>query len=315
MNGRSVTSLCLVVAGGCFGLSSGARAELPNESTLPGRRPAAATLPAEAKLPPGFSVAQVRIDPVSLPAEGDNTAPFSTPPESTEPVQTPSAAATALPGESILPPASQISAPTEVDDGELGPAGADVLNLSQSADVVPWLRLDMKGHTGPVRAVAFTGDSARLCSAGEDKSVLVWQRPEPQGRWKYERSIYWQVQRGSRGRIYALALSDNLIALGGHGAMGGLGEILLVDAVTGNLKTALYDEQAGHRQVIVSLAFSPDPERPGLASIDRAGKALYWQPDPQTGLWKPREIQQTDAAHYGAAIAERLRGVRGLHRW
>ena len=315
MNWRSVTSLCLVVAGGCFGLSSGTLAELPSESTLPGKRPVAATLPAEAKLPPGFTVAQVRIDEVPLPAEGDNTASFPTPPENTEPVQTPPAALAAnvsLPGESMLPPASQTSAPPEDGDEEPGPAGTDVLNLSQSVDVVPWLRLDMKGHTGPVRALAFTGDSARLCSAGEDKSVLVWEPLGPPGHWQYERSIYWQVQRGSRGRIYALATRDNLIALGGHGAMGGLGEILLVDAVTGNLQAALYDEQIGHRQVVVSLAFSPDPKRLGLASIDRAGKALYWQPDSQTGLWKPREIQPTDTINYGEAIAKRLRAVRGM---
>ena len=141
---------------------------------------------------------------------------------------------------------------------------------------------------------------------------MCWSRSDHQGGWRHERSIYWQVQRGSRGRIYAIASHDNLIALGGHGAMGGLGEILLVDSATGNLQAALYDEVIGHRQVIVSLAFSPDPQRPGLASIDRAGKALYWQPDPQTGLWKPREIQPADTAHYGEAIARRLYPVRGV---
>ncbi|MHB8974164.1 MAG: hypothetical protein ACYC3X_01930 [Pirellulaceae bacterium] len=312
MNWRSATSLCIAVAGGCLGLSSGILAELPSESTLPGQRPVAATLPDESQLPPGFAVAQVRIDEIQLPAEAAKTLPVPTHPEGTEPVQTPPAANASLPGESMLPPASQTSAPPEAGDEGPGPVGTDVLNLSQSADLVPWLRLDMQGHTGPVRALAFTGDSARLCSAGEDKSVLVWGPQGSQGLWQYERSIYWQVQRGSRGRIYAIASRDNLLALGGHGAMGGLGEILLVDAVTGNLQAALYDEQIGHRQVIVSLAFSPDPQRPGLASIDRAGKALYWQPDSQTGLWKPREIQPTDTANYGEAIAKRLCAVRGV---
>ncbi|MHB9065936.1 MAG: caspase family protein [Pirellulaceae bacterium] len=311
-------------------------------AALPAAALPAAALPNESTLPRGFAVAPVAIERIQLPAEEvttlpapshpADTAPAATPAADTAPVENPTAdtppvenpgadtppvtsvptVRTSLPSESILPPASQIPAPPQDGDEDPDPTEADVLNLSRSADVVPWLRLDMKGHVGPVRALAFLGDSGRLCSGGEDKSILVWGRPRPQGPWQCARSIYWQVQRGSRGRIYALATRGNLIAFGGHGAMGGLGEILLVDALTGNLQAALYDEQIGHRQVIVSLAFSPDPRRPGLASIDRAGKALYWQPDSATGLWKPREIQGTDTAHYGESIAARLRAVRGF---
>ena len=89
----------------------------------------------------------------------------------------------------------------------------------------------------------------------------VWR---PQGRWQYERVRF--TGRCSEAAAVASMRSprrDNLIALGGHGAMGGLGEILLVDAVTGNLQAALYDEQLGHRQVIVSLAVFARPSTPG----------------------------------------------------
>ena len=41
-------------------------------------------------------------------------------------------------------------------------------------EVDPILRLDLPGHTGEVRAVAFTGDSQRLISGGRDKVALVW---------------------------------------------------------------------------------------------------------------------------------------------
>jgi WD40 repeat protein len=47
---------------------------------------------------------------------------------------------------------------------------ADVVR--ESSD--PILRLDLPGHTGEVRALAFTPDSARLISGGRDKLAIVW---------------------------------------------------------------------------------------------------------------------------------------------
>ena len=38
----------------------------------------------------------------------------------------------------------------------------------------PRLRINSGGHIGVVHALAFTPDSTRLCSAGTDKTVEVW---------------------------------------------------------------------------------------------------------------------------------------------
>ena len=90
-----------------------------------------------------------------------------------------------------------------------------------------------------------------------------------------------------------MAVNGPLLAIAGHGAEGGLGEILLVDARTGDFQAALVDLKIGHRQVIVSLHFSPDPDHPGLASVDREGRTLYWRPD-ETGQWRAQLVQPAD---------------------
>ena len=199
----SMTSICIAVAGGCFGFPSGILAQLPSESMLPGQRPSVVALPDESRLPPGFAVAPIPIDDLPLPVVGGESPPPAGEPSSragrrrsrrhrypanplpVNPLSVNPLPGESLPGESLLPPAAQKPAvPEDAEDAgeELGPAAADVLNLAQSADAIAWLRLEMKGHVGPLRALAFTGDSARLCSAGEDKAVLVLVAKRPSRR-------------------------------------------------------------------------------------------------------------------------------------
>jgi WD40 repeat protein len=159
----------------------------------------------------------------------------------------------------------------------------------------PQLRIHINGHTGVVRAVAFAPDSVRLCSAGLDKVVHVWNlRAAPrdlQGAAVQERTIRWQVARGLRGGIQAIACapSDGLLAFGGYGAMGSLGEILLVDPVQGSLDRVL----EGHLQPICSLAFAADGN--WLASMDTEGHAMVWK----RGQWKPQVLYAPDEKTYG----------------
>ena len=106
-----------------------------------------------------------------------------------------------------------------------------------------------------------------------------------------ERTIRWQVARGLRGSIYALASApnDGLLAIGGYGAMGSLGEILLVDPVKGTLVKVL----EGHKQTVCSLAFSPDGKK--LVSADTSGCVLLWNRD----SGKPVTIYEADEKTYG----------------
>ena len=169
----------------------------------------------------------------------------------------------------------------------------DLIRVQQKSTEEPWLRINAGGHTGTVQALAFTPDSKRLCSAGLDKSVLVWNLTAMQRDLRRsflrERTIRWQVARSLRGSIYALAVapSDGLLAFGGYGAMGSLGEILLVDPVTGALVQVL----ESHRQTVCDLAFSADGN--SLVSSDTAGQVTVWKRDG----WKPTVLCSSGRSH------------------
>ena len=262
-------------------------AQLPSESTLPGQPRTLQVLPAESRLPAtGIRVGKTPAVAQALPAETRLPPDLVTAPQA--PVVTYRLPNLATPNRSSLLTAEGL---------------ASLVQTERSPDGTPWLQLHLKGHVGRIRALAFSGDSQRLCSAGDDKRTFVWgPNPTKAGewpKWRYQRAIPWQIQRGPRGRIYALAASDDLLAIAGHGATGHMGEILLVNARTGDLEVALVDETIGHRQVVVSLCFSPDLARRGLASVDREGRALYWKPD-DTGQWRAQLLQQPDRETYGA---------------
>ncbi|KKK82996.1 hypothetical protein LCGC14_2797820, partial [marine sediment metagenome] len=151
----------------------------------------------------------------------------------------------------------------------------------------------------------------RLCSAGLDKNVQVWNvtaiRRDLRRVFLRERTIRWQVARGLRGSIYALASapSDGLLALGGYGAMGSLGEILLVNPVDGTLVKVLEGTRPtqGHRQAVLSLAFSADGN--SLAAMHADGECVLRQRD----AWQPITLYGPDDATYGDPWAGRIGGL------
>lgn len=197
-------------------------------------------------------------------------------------------------------------------------AAQDVLtrDLTRTAEE-PRLRIHTNGHTAVVRALAFTPDSRRLCSGSLDKCVQVWnlstlgggviQRDLFRAGLK-ERTIRWEVARGPRGSIYALASApdDGLLAMGGYGARGSLGDIWLVDPITGEFRTLLAgpadDPRAGHAQSVAALTFSSDGA--WLASADFDGKVILWR----RGEWKPDVLFAADVERYGNEAATFIAG-------
>ena len=209
----------------------------------------------------------------------------------------------ALPSEGKLPPGAEAAL--------ADPAGA--LPLQGSPDGIPWLRLNFRGHTAPLRASAFLHSGNRFCTAGDDKSVIVWAKAVGGlSPWRYERTIRWQVQRGSRGRIYALAAAPKLLALTGEGAMGGTGEIVLVDPTSGDFVATLFDEVQGHRQVVVSLDFVTRSKGSALASHSMDGRTLLWNKSNE-GVWQARvAIPDDRTAGVEPDLAKRLLAGRGF---
>ncbi len=205
--------------------------------------------------------------------------------------------------------------------------------------VEPILRLDLPGHTGEVRALAFSTDSQRLFSGGRDKVAMVWtigggsEESEPAAadaesarptrniarRRLREQVLRWQVARGTRGAIQAIAVSArpvaqaageatdqvSVVAMAGSGAMGSTGEILLLDAADGSLVATLGGgDREGHRQSVASLSFTTDGT--WLVSQDLDGQAFAWR---RADGWKPVLLADREDRRYGAAAAKTLRSM------
>lgn len=310
-------------------------AQQPNVEYSPAELPSEAVLPVSgglAKLPPADSVADPStgavaastLPPESVLAGSGGSARLPVPVEVTaspnDQQQLPAHRnLLSLPGEEVLAgttgdtsrlPAGHpdSAAPTE-QPGEIlvqapGEGDSDV----SPGETRPWLRLQYEGHTQRVRALDVSEDGAWAVSGGEDKVLHVWQRHPDRG-WLHRRAIRWQIERGPRGRIYRVALRGKLAAFAGHGAMGGLGEIWVVDITSGELQRALVDNEQGHLQTVAQLAWAPGAE-PVLASADVQGRVVIWRPDPQTGVWSGKILVDHDEATYGAATATKLIPLR-----
>jgi WD40 repeat protein len=118
----------------------------------------------------------------------------------------------------------------------------------------PILRIDTAMHSALVRRIVVDPRGNRLVSAGDDKTIRVWQLP--QGR--LERVMRVPIGAGYEGRLYALAITPD----GRHVAAGGWtgwewdrqGAVYVFDVDSG----ALVRRIGGFPDVIGSLAYSRD---------------------------------------------------------
>ena len=256
--------------------------------------PSESQLPSEAELPGGTSPVIKRI---ALPPESE--IPGETGPVVGRDAERVLAQATNedLPGENVLP-APLANPPRQADvndvdgkDAELPHKDAE-LPHKDALDRRPWLSLRTQAPLGMTRSLVFTPDSQRLCVGGDDKSVLVYRRfPRPDGEltWGYERTIRWQVQRGPRGRINAMDAASDQLAIAGLSAMGESGNIVLLNAASGQYVTALSKE--GHRERVTSLTFT-NADATGLASMDVTGTLLHWERNQNNGNWSAKKLAE-----------------------
>ncbi len=259
--------LTLVIASTADGLQ-----ELPGENQLPSRKLPQRSLPDESHLAGSYS--------------GDEGQPSSDP------------VSRELPPESELPPTSagEHAPPTAVA------AEGESLQLDGQR---PWLRLDAGGPTAPQYCVRFTADSRQLVSGGDDKELHVWRLVDrdAETEWIYQGRLPWQVQRGTRGAIRAIAATPDAIAFGGIGASDLIGEIALYNSADIRFSRTLFDSASGHRRQIAGMAADGAGR---LVSLDGEGRVLLWERNAETGQWSPTTLRPDDTGKLGATAAERL---------
>lgn len=118
----------------------------------------------------------------------------------------------------------------------------------------PILRVETAMHAALVRRIVVDPRNNRLVSAGDDKTIRVWQLP--QGR--LERVLRIPIGAGYEGRIYGLAVSPDGRTIAAGGWTGWewdrQGAVYLFDAESGRLLRRV----GGFSDVIGALAFAKD---------------------------------------------------------
>ncbi len=131
----------------------------------------------------------------------------------------------------------------------------------------PILRVETDMHSALVRRVAVDATGNRILSAGDDKTVRIWQLPS--GR--LARVLRLPIGAGYEGRIYALAVTPDGKTIAAGGWTGWewdrQGAVYLFDADSGELVRRI----TGFPDVIGALAFSRDGRRLAVGLHGDAG--------------------------------------------
>lgn len=130
------------------------------------------------------------------------------------------------------------------------------------------LKLNTNGHTSVIRAIDTTHDGKQIVSAGDDKSIRVWDAASG----KELRKMGGYIGSGSEGQAYALALSpdDKYLAVAGWMSLNGngYGDIRIYEFQTGKLFKVLQS----HASVVYDLDFSDDGKYLLSVSVDKSAK-------------------------------------------
>ncbi|KAG9075225.1 hypothetical protein FRC06_010215, partial [Ceratobasidium sp. 370] len=120
----------------------------------------------------------------------------------------------------------------------------------------------LRGHSDPVRSVAFSSDGRRIISGFDDETVRIWDAQTG--------AALLDPLRGHSGSVTSVAFSSDgrRIVSGSYDKT-----VRIWDAQTG---AALLGPLRGHSGLVASVAFSPDGRRVVSGSTDRTVR--IWDP-------------------------------------
>src|SRR5262245_52363395 len=170
------------------------------------------------------------------------------------------------------------------------------------------LTVDPGGHVGPVTGLAFTPDGKRLVTAGQDKTIQIWDVATGE-RLKVLRPPLTAYVGGVITGI-ALAPDGKTLAVGSYGVAEKQEVPASWDRYTYliNLETGPIVWLAGPKYLIAGVSFSADGDRLAACAQDRARGSLgkvwvwkdlkgVWDRAPADGKIAPWKLYSADKFH------------------
>jgi WD40 repeat protein len=150
------------------------------------------------------------------------------------------------------------------------------------------LHLNVPAHTADVRSLEFI-DNQTLCTGGLDKRINVWRITggnQTSPVLRHERRIWWDVERGTLGSIYDLAIAPlhpagPVIVFGGQSCRGGNSETVWSTVADGQqhryLNAAILPGTG--RRFAPTTCVSTTSDGQYVVTTDLSGKTLIWSAD------------------------------------
>ncbi len=174
--------------------------------------------------------------------------------------------------------------------------------FAQDQEDRPRVVIEYDGPVSRTQAILFSRDSQRLYAGGFGKIINFWDigperlQNDPQAPLTPLGVLRWEIARGNRGVINAMASHPKLdiLAGGGYSARDSSGDIVLFDLKENRVITALPPQRdannaPGHRTAIISLNFSPSGK---LVSVSEDGEIWLWTMTPNDpAIWQPQPIR------------------------